>query len=72
MCKLISWYLEASLSSYSIFVNGRGRPEIMENMRSRIARGNIMLERQEAIKVNFHFILCNQKMTQLIRIFHRP
>ncbi|KAI9740174.1 MAG: hypothetical protein M1834_004752 [Cirrosporium novae-zelandiae] len=35
---------------YVVFVNGRGRPEIMQNMRARIARGDIMLERAEAIK----------------------
>jgi hypothetical protein len=35
----------------SVFVNGRSRPVIMENMRSRIDRGDIRLERAEAIKV---------------------
>ncbi|PHH51608.1 putative allantoinase 1 [Ceratocystis fimbriata CBS 114723] len=35
---------------YVVFVNGRGRPEIMEDMKARIARGNIELEEQEAIK----------------------
>jgi OHCU decarboxylase len=36
----------------SVFVNGRGRPAIMEDMRLRIARGDVYLERREAIKVN--------------------
>lgn len=36
---------------YVVFVNGRSRPVIMENMRSRIDRGDIALERKEAIKV---------------------
>jgi OHCU decarboxylase len=35
-----------------VFVNGRSRPVIMENMRSRIDRGDIRLERVEAIKVS--------------------
>jgi 2-oxo-4-hydroxy-4-carboxy--5-ureidoimidazoline (OHCU) decarboxylase len=36
---------------YVVFVNGRSRPVIMENMRSRIDRGDIAAERSEAIKV---------------------
>jgi hypothetical protein len=39
-------------SRYSVFVNGRSRSVIMENMRSRIDRGDIKLERAEAIKVS--------------------
>lgn len=35
----------------SVFVNGRGRPEIMEDMRSRIARGGIKKERADAIEL---------------------
>ncbi|KAL1654178.1 hypothetical protein SLS61_003182 [Didymella pomorum] len=35
---------------YVVFVNGRPRPVIMENMRSRIDRGDIEAERQEAIQ----------------------
>jgi len=35
---------------YVVFVNGRPRSEIMENMRSRIDRGDIKAERQEAIQ----------------------
>lgn len=34
----------------SVFVNGRSRPEIMQNMRDRIARADIAAERQEAIQ----------------------
>lgn len=33
---------------YVVFVNGRSREAIMENMKSRIQRGDIRLERQEA------------------------
>lgn len=36
---------------YVVFVNGRGRPEIMENMRARIARGDFRLEVEEALQV---------------------
>lgn len=35
---------------YVVFVNGRPRPVIMENMRARIDRGDIKEERQEAIR----------------------
>ncbi|PQE05525.1 Oxo-4-hydroxy-4-carboxy-5-ureidoimidazoline decarboxylase protein [Rutstroemia sp. NJR-2017a BBW] len=35
---------------YVVFVNGRSRPVIMENMKERISRGDIDLERKEAIK----------------------
>ena len=35
-------------------MNGRSRPVIMENMRERIARGDIKQERAEAIKVSPH------------------
>ncbi|EUC46241.1 hypothetical protein COCMIDRAFT_93268 [Bipolaris oryzae ATCC 44560] len=35
---------------YVVFVNGRSRPEIMNNMRHRIARADIAAERQEAIQ----------------------
>jgi hypothetical protein len=34
-----------------VFVNGRPRPVIFEDMRKRIARGDIAEERKEAIKV---------------------
>lgn len=36
---------------YVVFVNGRPRTVIFENMKSRIARGDIVEERREAIKV---------------------
>lgn len=36
---------------YVVFVNGRGRPEIFDDMRRRIARGNAQEEEREAIKV---------------------
>ncbi|OAG44958.1 hypothetical protein AYO21_00920 [Fonsecaea monophora] len=36
---------------YVVFVNGRSRPVIMEDMQQRIDRGDIQLEKQEAIKV---------------------
>lgn len=36
---------------YVVFVNGRGRGEIMKNMRERIDRGDGGLEREEGIKV---------------------
>ncbi|KAF2705990.1 hypothetical protein K504DRAFT_460078 [Pleomassaria siparia CBS 279.74] len=35
---------------YVVFVNGRSRPLVMQNMRSRINRGDIKAERQEAIQ----------------------
>ncbi|KAI8248218.1 hypothetical protein K4K53_001070 [Colletotrichum sp. SAR 10_77] len=35
---------------YVVFVNGRGRPEIMEDMRTRIARGDIALEERAAVQ----------------------
>lgn len=36
---------------YVVFVNGRGRGEIMKNMRERIDRGDGGLEKKEGIKV---------------------
>ena len=36
---------------YVVFVNGRGRDVIMENMRERIARGDMAAEEVEAIEV---------------------
>jgi hypothetical protein len=35
----------------SVFVNGRSRPAVMMNMRTRIVRGDINAERLEAIQV---------------------
>jgi OHCU decarboxylase len=37
----------------SVWVNGRSRPTIMEDMRARIKRCDIKLERLEAIKVEY-------------------
>jgi 2-oxo-4-hydroxy-4-carboxy--5-ureidoimidazoline (OHCU) decarboxylase len=39
------------LIHFSVFVNGRTRPVIMDDMRQRIARGNMKQEREDAIKV---------------------
>lgn len=36
---------------YVVFVNGRSRPVVMQNMRERIDRGDIKAEEQEAIQV---------------------
>lgn len=36
-----------------VFVNGRGRDAIMEDMRRRIERGDVRLERGEAVDVCF-------------------
>jgi hypothetical protein len=36
---------------HSVFVNGRSRPAVMDNMRQRIDRGDIKAERAEAIQV---------------------
>lgn len=36
---------------YVVFVNGRSREEIMKNMRARIDRNDIELEREEALQV---------------------
>ncbi|KAK2871975.1 hypothetical protein FQN49_002652 [Arthroderma sp. PD_2] len=38
---------------YVVFVNGRGRDVIMQNMRERIQRGDVNLEIQETIQVSF-------------------
>lgn len=40
---------------FVVFVNGRGREEIMENMRKRIERGEFDLEVQEALQVSSDF-----------------
>lgn len=44
-------YEAALICTLSVFVNGRGRPEIVEDMSSRIARGDVKKERADAIKV---------------------
>ena len=36
---------------YVVFVNGRGKDVIMEDMRRRIDRGDVVAEEREAIKV---------------------
>jgi hypothetical protein len=41
---------------YSVFVNGRERPVIMQNMRERIERGDLDAERKEAIQVRFLYL----------------
>lgn len=51
---------------YVVFVNGRGRPEVMEDMRARIARGNYTKEIDAAIQVRTEFDL----KYHLVR--HRP
>ena len=46
--KLTSWVL---VFIARVFVNGRGRSVIMQDMRRRIERGDINLEIEETIKV---------------------
>lgn len=41
---------------YVVFVNGRSRPVIMEDMKKRIARGDIAAERADAIRVRMMII----------------
>lgn len=41
---------------YVVFVNGRGRPEIMDNMRTRIARNDYTKEVDEALQVSMRLI----------------
>lgn len=41
---------------FVVFVNGRGRGEIMEIMRERIARGSWEGERDGAVEVSFYTI----------------
>ena len=45
----------ARLSGGSVFVNGRSRSIVMDDMRARIDRGNIRIERVEAIQVCLTF-----------------
>jgi hypothetical protein len=40
------------LTRGSVFVNGRPRPVIFEDMKTRIARADVKAERLEAIQVN--------------------
>lgn len=43
------------LYMFRVFVNGRSRAIIVENMQARIERGDIQLERIEAIDVGHRF-----------------
>jgi 2-oxo-4-hydroxy-4-carboxy--5-ureidoimidazoline (OHCU) decarboxylase len=43
---------------YVTFVNGRGRGEIMEDMRKRIERGDLQLERRNTIQVMLSYLSC--------------
>jgi len=43
---------------YVVFVNGRGRDVIMEDMKERIARGNVAAEEVEAIHVSLPDVVC--------------
>ena len=54
----------SSLTRTSVFVNGRPRPVIMENMRSRIDRADIKAERQEAIQAMCDIALDRAKKLQ--------
>ncbi|KFY62682.1 hypothetical protein V497_02272 [Pseudogymnoascus sp. VKM F-4516 (FW-969)] len=49
---------------YVVFVNGRGRGEIMKNMRERIDRGDGGLEREEGIKA-----MCDIAVDRATKIF---
>jgi hypothetical protein len=42
---------------YVVFVNGRSRPVVMQNMEERIKRGDIEREKVEAIEVRGKFIM---------------
>jgi 2-oxo-4-hydroxy-4-carboxy--5-ureidoimidazoline (OHCU) decarboxylase len=53
-CERIWFAISFELTSSSVFVNGRPRPVIMANMQQRITRGDIDLERAEAIKVRLN------------------
>lgn len=50
MCKSDIMYVVHQAHLVSVFVNGRDRSTIMEDMQSRIDRRNISLERADAIK----------------------
>ena len=51
---------------YVVFVNGRSREEIMKNMRVRIDRGDIELERMEALRVCILFVLSTTPLQTLV------
>ncbi|KAF2251859.1 hypothetical protein BU26DRAFT_516604 [Trematosphaeria pertusa] len=52
---------------YVVFVNGRSRPVIMENMRARIDRGDIRAERQEATQA-----MCDIADDRAIKLLKAP
>ncbi|KIW86014.1 hypothetical protein Z517_01408 [Fonsecaea pedrosoi CBS 271.37] len=52
---------------YVVFVNGRSRPVIMEDMQQRIDRGDIQLEKQEAIKVGSTALVKPCSLSQVIQ-----
>jgi len=53
MCRNgIDTFRKDNLILDSVFVNGRPRPVIFEDMKQRIARGDIGAERKEAIDVS--------------------
>ncbi|KAI1770456.1 Oxo-4-hydroxy-4-carboxy-5-ureidoimidazoline decarboxylase [Hypoxylon cercidicola] len=49
---------------YVVFVNGRSRPAVMQNMRERIDRGDIRAEEQEAIQAMVDIALDRAKKLQ--------
>lgn len=58
-CKLLCWLLLTMVrfnacanEGKSVFVNGRSRPVIMEDMQRRIDRGDLAQERKDAIEVS--------------------
>ena len=51
MCKFGNYFFPALVSSLdSVFVNGRDRSAILDDMQARIDRNNVTFERAEAIK----------------------
>ena len=57
---------------YVVFVNGRGRPEIMEDMKARIARGDFSKEVDIAIQVCFPTIATPKIMSLLLSFANSP
>ncbi|XXH04499.1 hypothetical protein Hte_010915 [Hypoxylon texense] len=51
---------------YVVFVNGRSRPAVMQNMRERIDRGDIRAEEQEAIQAMVDIAIDRAKKLQAI------
>ncbi|KAM0321403.1 hypothetical protein ACHAQA_010119 [Verticillium albo-atrum] len=52
---------------YVVFVNGRGRPEVMEDMRVRIARGDIAQEEQAATQASPFFVMFSYAMCDIAK-----